>query len=364
MGEGQSAVEGVVMDASFWRGKRVFITGHTGFKGSWLALWLQRLGAEVTGYALAPPTDLSLFELARVDDGMRDIRGDVRDMESVRKTLCEARSEIVIHMAAQSLVRRSYVEPVETYSTNVMGTVHVLEAVRLAGSVHAALMITSDKCYENREWLWGYRENEPMGGFDPYSNSKGCAELATSAYRRSFFASGPAVASARAGNVIGGGDWAEDRLIPDAVRAFVAGRAVEIRNPQAIRPWQHVLDPLCGYLALIERLWSEGQVFAEGWNFGPQEVDARPVAEMVDRLAELWGEGACWQLAAGAQPHEAHHLKLDCAKARTLLGWKPRLPLDTGLVWTAEWYRAWHSNVDMRRVTEEQITCYQEMERA
>lgn len=358
----QCTLEGVGMTPQFWRSKRIVLTGHTGFKGSWLALWLQRLGAEVAGFALAPPTRQNLFEVAGVGKGMTDVRGDVRDLDAVIAMVAEHRPEIVIHMAAQSLVRNSYVEPVATYGTNVMGTVHVLEAVRRVGGVRALLIVTSDKCYENREWLWGYRESEPMGGFDPYSSSKGCAELVTDAYRRSFFSKGPAVASARAGNVIGGGDWAEDRLIPDVVRAFVAGRAVEIRNPQAIRPWQHVLEPLSGYLTLLERLWSEGQLFAESWNFGPHESDARTVASVVGGLAELWGENAGWQLAAGAHPHEAYHLKLDCAKARTLLGWVPRLPLNQGLAWTAAWYRAWHDHGDLQRVTKEQIERYQKME--
>lgn len=357
-------MEGVDMTPQFWRGKRIVLTGHTGFKGSWLALWLQRLGAEVTGFALAPPTQPNLFDIARVGEGMTDMRGDVRNLDAVATMVAARRPEIVIHMAAQSLVCNSYGEPVTTYATNVMGTVHVLEAARRVGGVRAALVVTSDKCYENHEWLWGYRENEPMGGFDPYSSSKGCAELVTGAYRRSFFADGPAVASARAGNVIGGGDWAEDRLIPDAVRAFVAGRAVEIRNPQAVRPWQHVLEPLSGYLTLLERLWSEGQVFAEGWNFGPHETDVRTVASVVGGLAELWGENVHWQLATGAHPHEAHHLKLDCSKARVLLGWVPRLPLDQGLAWTAEWYRAWRDHGDLQRLTEEQIKRYQEMVRA
>ena len=276
------------IDADFWRGRRVFLTGHTGFKGGWLALWLQRLGADVTGYALDPPTTPSLFAVARVGAGMRSIINDIRDAETLAQAMREAQPEIVIHMAAQPLVRYSYQAPVETYATNVMGTVHLLEAVRQTDSVRAVVNVTSDKCYENREWVWGYRENEPMGGYDPYSNSKGCAELVTAAYRNSYFnpaqysQHGVALASARAGNVIGGGDWAEDRLIPDILRAIAAGEAVNIRSPHAIRPWQHVLEPLSGYLLLAQRLIEDGPAHAEGWNFGPSEEDARPVQWIVE----------------------------------------------------------------------------------
>jgi CDP-glucose 4,6-dehydratase len=351
------------VDAAFWTGKRVFLTGHTGFKGSWLALCLHKLGAEVTGYALAPPTSPSLYEMAGVAAGLRDVRGDVRDLESLKRALAAAAPEVAIHMAAQSLVRPSYADPVGTYATNVMGTVNLLEAIRQAGSVRAAVVVTSDKCYENREWVWGYRENDPMGGFDPYSNSKGCAELVTAGYRNSFFAAGTALASARAGNVIGGGDWAEDRLVPDAMRAFAAGKPVEIRNPAAIRPWQHVLEPLSGYLMLAQQLFSNGQERASGWNFGPSGQDVRPVAEIVDRLAGLWGSSARWQLAQGAHPHEAHHLKLDCSKARAQLGWIPRIDLDEGLAWTSDWYLAWHAGADMARTTGAQIDKYLAMSR-
>ena len=261
------------VDPGFWAGKRVFLTGHTGFKGSWLSLWLQTMGAKVTGFALAPPTSPSLFEAARVADGMTSIIGDIRDAAALKDALVAADSEIVLHMAAQPLVRASYDDPVGTYATNVMGTVHLLEAVRAAASVRACVVVTTDKCYENREWAWGYREDEPMGGFDPYSNSKGCSELVTSAYRRSFFQhSGIALGSARAGNVIGGGDWAADRLVPDILRAFEQNKPVVIRNPNATRPWQHVLEPLSGYLVLAERLYNDGQAFAEGWNFGPHSA--------------------------------------------------------------------------------------------
>jgi len=297
-------VENLVINPVFWKSKKVLITGHTGFKGSWLALWLQNLGANVTGYSLQPPTNPNLFEIAHVADKMNSIIGDVRDLKHLISCFAENRPEIIIHMAAQSLVRTSYDDPVETYSTNVMGTVNVLEAVRHTDSVKVIIIVTSDKCYENKEWLWGYRENEPMGGHDPYSNSKGCAELVTSAYRNSYFhvKSSVAVASTRAGNVIGGGDWAQDRLIPDIVNAFMEKRPVMIRNPNAIRPWQHVLEPLHGYLMLAERLWDKGHTFAEGWNFGPNEQDAKPVSYVVERLAQLWGKDASWNNDAFSHP--------------------------------------------------------------
>jgi CDP-glucose 4,6-dehydratase len=332
------------MDANFWRGKRVLLTGHTGFKGAWCALWLRNLGAEVVGYALPPPTEPCLFTLAKVGDAIESVFGDVRDLSALRTTMTRFRPELVIHMAAQALVIESYQDPVGTYSTNVMGTVHVLESVRHTPSVRATVIVTSDKCYENREWLWGYRENEPMGGHDPYSNSKGCAELVTDAYRRSFFPierldeHRVAVASVRAGNVIGGGDWAKDRLVPDAVQALQSGKRLVLRNPDATRPWQHVLDPLHGYLTLAERLFADGRDFASGWNFGPDDESARRVRDVVDGLARLWGGDGGWELAEGAKPHEARSLRLDCQKARALLGWRPRLGFDQALEWTHEWY--------------------------
>ncbi len=299
----QGTVEGVEVSPAFWKGKRVLVTGHTGFKGSWLSLWLQSMDAQVVGYALAPPTNPSLFEVAEVAKGMTSIIGDIRDLEHLRRVFAEHKPEIVIHMAAQPLVRYSYIEPVETYSTNVMGTVNLLEAVRSTGSVKAVVNVTSDKCYENREWVWGYRENEAMGGYDPYSNSKGCAELVTSAYRNSYFhpekygTHGVAIASGRAGNVIGGGDWAGDRLIPDIVRAIMQGKPVNIRSPHAIRPWQHVLEPLSGYLVLAQKLYEEGAAYAEGWNFGPNDEDAKPVQWIVEKLTQGLGRGC--ELGAG-----------------------------------------------------------------
>lgn len=355
-------------DAAFWRGKRVFLTGHTGFKGSWLSLWLQSLGAEVSGFALAPPSQPSLFEAARVAQGMQSTLGDIRDAAALRAALQAARPEIVIHMAAQALVRYSYEHPVETYATNVMGLVNLFEAVRATPGIRAVLNVTSDKCYDNKEWPWGYRENEPLGGYDPYSNSKACAELVTSAYRNSFFnpaqhaAHGVALGSARAGNVIGGGDWAGDRLVPDMVRAIAAGQPVRIRSPHAIRPWQHVLEPLSGYLALAERLVRDGPAFAEGFNFGPHDTDARPVQWIVERLCAQWGAGAAWELDGAPQPHEATYLKLDCSKARARLGWQPRWPLPRTLDEIVAWHKAHARGEDMRSVTLAQIATYQHTE--
>lgn len=353
------------MKPGFWADKRVFITGHTGFKGSWLSLWLQKAGATVVGYSLEPPTEPSLFATANVAAGMTSLIGDVRDLEKLQKAIADHQPKIVFHMAAQPLVRYSYQHPVETYATNVMGTVHVLEAIRQTSGVKVVVNITSDKCYENREWVWGYRENEPMGGYDPYSNSKGCAELVASAYRNSFFPPseyekhGVALASVRAGNVIGGGDWAGDRLIPDIMRAIMAGESVIIRSPNAIRPWQHVLEPLNGYLTLAENLWESGALYAEGWNFGPNDEDARPVSWIVEHLTKMWGEGASWQLDTGINPHEATYLKLDCSKAKAKLKWMPKLPLEDTLDWIIEWYRAYLQSADMRQVTEAQIARYE-----
>jgi len=353
------------MNAEFWRGKRVLLTGHTGFKGSWLSLWLQSMGAQVVGYALAPPTEPSLFEVAGVGAGMTSVIGDIRDLEHLRAVFAEHKPEIVIHMAAQPLVRYSYAEPVETYSTNVMGTVNLLEAVRGTPGVKAVVNVTTDKCYENREWAWGYRENEAMGGYDPYSSSKGCAELVTAAYRNSFFNSATfnvkhstAIASARAGNVIGGGDWAEDRLIPNIMRAITQGRSVTIRNPHAIRPWQHVLEPLSGYLKLAQKLYEEGAAYAEGWNFGPNDEDAKPVQWIVEQLTQSWGEGASWLLDGGEHPHEAHYLKLDCSKAKGRLDWHPRWHLDEALKRIVDWQKQYLYGRDMRAVTIEQIDLY------
>jgi CDP-glucose 4,6-dehydratase len=353
------------VNPSFWQGKRVFLTGHTGFKGSWMSLWLQSLGAELTGFSLEPPTQPSLFDVARVADGMRSIIGDVRDLSGLQAALQQAKPEIVIHMAAQALVRYSYQNPVETYATNVMGTVHLLESVRTTPGVKSVVIVTTDKCYENREWVWGYRENEPMGGYDPYSNSKGCAELVTAAYRNSYFnpeqysEHGVAVATGRAGNVIGGGDWAQDRLIPDMLRAVSKGDAVMIRSPHSIRPWQHVLEPLSGYMTLAERLYLDGTAFAESFNFGPYDSDAKPVEWIIERLCQVWGGGASWRLDGQPQPHEATYLKLDCSKAHSRLAWRQRWNLEQAIEKIVHWHQAGNKGCDMRDTTLAQIASYQ-----
>ena len=358
------------MNEEFWRGKKVLITGHTGFKGSWLALWLQHAGAEVIGYALSPPTEPSLFKAARVADGMMSIEGNVCDLKHLTAVMTEQNPEIVIHMAAQSLVRYSYRHPVETYATNVMGTVNLLEAVRQSASVRVVINVTSDKCYDNKEHDRGYKEDDPMGGFDPYSSSKGCAELVTAAYRNSFFQAEDEtghrvmLASVRAGNVIGGGDWADDRLIPDIIRAFIGNKAVVVRNPAAIRPWQHVLEPLDGYLALAERLWNEGAKFAEGWNFGPDETEAKPVSWIVEQMVRLWEGGARWELDETRHPHEAKYLRLDCTKAKRRLGWLPKLTLETSLRWVVDWYKHYREDADVRQITIDQINQYQRLRTA
>jgi CDP-glucose 4,6-dehydratase len=369
---GEGPLEGVGVtggsrgpDGRFWRGKRVFLTGHTGFKGSWLSLWLASMGAEVTGYALEPPTRPSLFALCAVDALMKSILSDVRDGERLSAALGYARPEVVFHLAAQPLVRESYRDPLGTYSTNVMGTVNLLEAVRRSGGVRAVVNVTTDKCYENREWIWGYRENEPLGGHDPYSSSKACSELVTAAYRNSFFPAvshrdhGIAVASARAGNVIGGGDFATDRLIPDCVRAVLGGEKIVLRNPGAVRPWQHVLDPLAGYLLLAQRLVEDGPRFAEAWNFGPEDSDARTVEWVVRRFCEEWGEGASYIVDQGDHPHEAGQLSLDISKARSELGWRPRWDLQSAIDRVSEWTRCHRDGGDVREACLRQITRYE-----
>jgi CDP-glucose 4,6-dehydratase len=343
----------------FWAGRRVLITGHTGFKGSWLSLWLAAMGAEVCGLSDGVPSHPSLFELARIDRDVRTVRADVRDAAAVLTAVRDARPEVVFHLAAQPLVRRSFAEPRATYEVNVMGTVNVLDAVRQSPEVGAVVNVTSDKCYENREWEWAYREDEPLGGHDPYSSSKGASELVTSAYRRSFFAGpdGPRLASARAGNVIGGGDWGADRLIPDLMRAALAGERVEIRNPAATRPWQHVLNPLSGYLVLAQRLAEDPQA-AAAWNFGPAADDARSVGWIVERLDGLWPGGLDWRHDTGDHPHEAHYLRVDSTRARTRLGWAPRWGLDDALSSIVEWYVGLRDGADMRTLTERQIAAF------
>ena len=359
----QRALEGLAVNPDFWKDKTVLVTGHTGFKGSWLSMWLQRRGAKVVGYALAPPSQPSLFEVAKVSEGMTSISGDIRQLDTLTEAFQRHQPEIVFHLAAQSLIHRSYEQPVETYATNVLGTIHVLEAVRRCAGVRAVVCITSDKCYENKEWHWGYRENDTLGGRDPYSSSKASAELAIAAYRFSFLSHGEvAVASTRAGNVIGGGDWARDRLVPDVMRALQQRDSALIRNPASVRPWQHVLDPLHGYLLLAEALWHRGQTFAQSWNFGPNDDQVRPVSHLADHLIRLWGEQARWHVDPGSRPHEDVLLKLDCSKARSVLGWSPKLSLSTSLEWIVEWFKAFQGNDDMRRLSEQQIARHEGLE--
>ncbi|MRR57001.1 MAG: CDP-glucose 4,6-dehydratase [Deltaproteobacteria bacterium] len=349
------------MNRTFWVDKSVFVTGHTGFKGGWLSLWLKLMGASVVGYALEPAHHPCLFHQARVGHEMNSVLADVRDADKLRQAMAESSPELAFHFAAQPLVRASYKNPSETYATNVMGTVNFLEAVRQTPSIRVAIVVTSDKCYENLESQRGYREEDAMGGSDPYSSSKGCAELVATSYQRSFFNdSRVALATVRAGNVIGGGDWAADRLMPDLVRAFSAGEALKLRYPRAVRPWQHVLEPLRGYLMLAERLWNEGNAYSGGWNFGPSQEDARPVLDVVRTSAKLWGDGAEWRVDAADSPREANLLRLDCTRANRFLGWTPAMRLEDTLEWTIAWYRACIAgDIDMRRFTEEQLKRYE-----
>lgn len=356
-----------MIDSAFWRGRRVFVTGHTGFKGAWLVLLLRRLGSEVTGFALAAPSQPSLFEGTDAARGIDSIEGDVRDLPALTRALASARPEVVLHLAAQSLVRPSYEDPVGTYATNVQGSVHLLEAVRQTRGVRAVVMVTSDKCYDNREWPWGYREVDALGGKDPYSNSKACAELVAAGYRASFFPAdqlhqhGVGVATARAGNVIGGGDWSNMRIVPDLMRGFLNGEPVIVRSPAAVRPWQHVLDPLIGYLMLAERLWRGDSAFASAWNFGPVDADARPVAWLADRLVQLWGDGASWVVEEAGDGKETGVLRLDSSHARNCLGWRPRWDVNAALEHTAGWYRAYGRNKSVaavRDATESDIESY------
>ncbi|WP_413287834.1 CDP-glucose 4,6-dehydratase [Bdellovibrio sp. HCB337] len=344
--------------SSFWKNKKVFLTGHTGFKGSWMSLWLHKMGAQVTGYALQPPTNPSLFEAAGIASLIQSHIGDIRDFENLKKVLSDAKPDIIIHMAAQPLVRYSYSNPIETYMTNVMGTVYLLEAAKAVPSIRAIVNVTTDKCYENKEWHWGYRENEALGGYDPYSSSKACSELVTSAYRQSFKI---AVASARAGNVIGGGDWAEDRLIPDIIKSFSKNESVKVRNPNSIRPWQHVLEPLCGYLVLAQKLFEQGADYAQAFNFGPTESDAREVEWIVKKMVGMWGGDAAYTLTKDPNAvHEATYLKLDHSKARTLLQWEPRWGLEKTLESIVTWSKAYASNkTQCREVTLRQIEEYE-----
>lgn len=352
------------MISEFWQDKKVLLTGHTGFKGSWLSVWLQMLGAEVVGYSLPAPTQPCLFDLAKVGDRMTSIVGDVRDLNHLIQTMKNYQPEIVIHMAAQALVRESYKNPVDTYAVNIMGTVNILEAVRQVGGVGAVINVTSDKCYENQEWVWGYRESEAMGGYDPYSSSKGCSELVTSAYRNSFFNTanyahhGVGIATARAGNVIGGGDWASDRLIPDLLKAWQSGQRFLVRYPNAIRPWQYVLEPLSGYLILAERLYEDGATYSGAWNFGSNEYDAQTVGWIVEQMANLWGINAGWDQEISSHLHEANYLKLDSSKARSQLKWLPKLDIKSTLAWVIDWTKALYSGANMRDMTIDQINLF------
>lgn len=344
---------------NFWRGKRVLLTGHTGFKGSWLSLWLQSMGVILRGISLEPQTNPALFAVARVAEDMQHHIVDIRDFLAVKRQMSEFQPDIVIHMAAQPLVSHSYQQPVETYATNVMGTVHLFEAVRQVASAKVVINVTTDKCYENHEWIWGYRENDAMGGYDPYSSSKACSELVTSAYRRSFFeGSGIALASVRAGNVIGGGDWSTNRLIPDILRALELKNPIVIRSPTAIRPWQHVLEPLSGYLLLAESLYEKGEKFCGGWNFGPNDDDVKPVQWVVENMATKWSGSTIWTQGNGDHPHEANFLKLDISKAKSHLGWKPVWNLDQTLGKIIDWHNAWLAGSDMRLLCEQQISTY------
>jgi CDP-glucose 4,6-dehydratase len=350
-----------------WQGRRVFLTGHTGFKGSWLALWLRKLGAKVRGYALDPCTEPNMFNLASVGAVVDDVRGDVRDYAKLEASMTEFEPEVVFHLAAQPIVRRSYADPVGTYGTNVMGTVHLMESIRKTSSVRAVVCVTTDKCYQNQEWIWPYRETDPLGGNDPYASSKACAEIVSAAYRTSFFPADRlqehhvALATVRAGNVIGGGDWSEDRLIPDLVRGFSCGQPVLIRRPNAIRPWQHVLDPLHGYMMLAQALLAQHARFASAYNFGPSDEVVWPVERIATKLVQSWGNGASWIRDSIPSVHEDHILRLDASKARVELGWQPRLRIEAALEWTIAWYRAWKRGDDMAEFTGNQISAYEKM---
>jgi CDP-glucose 4,6-dehydratase len=368
MGHRQGPMENMVTRNNIWRGKRVFLTGHTGFKGGWLAFWLASKGAVVRGYALDPSTKPNLFTEAKIAGLVEDLRGDIRDSARLEPALKEFAPEVVFHMAAQPLVRYSYDDPIGTYETNVIGTARVLDAVRRTTSVRAVVSVTTDKCYENREWHWGYRETDPLGGYDPYSSSKACAEIVTAAYRQSYFPVGKisehhcAIATARAGNVIGGGDWSPDRLIPDLVRGFLAGTPPLIRRPNAVRPWQHVLEPLQGYIQLAEHLLSaDPGRYATAFNFGPLDEDARTVGWIVEHMVQCWGGNASWKLNPESGVHEAGYLKLDISRASAELGWKPRLRLGTALEWLVEWYKRWQAGDDMHAFMLQQIAAYEQL---
>ena len=356
------------MNPHFWKNKNILITGHTGFKGSWLSIWLKTLGANITGYSLPPPTNPSLFKLAKVCEGMNSIEGDIRDLDRITAVLKKHSPEILIHMAAQPLVVKSYEDPYNTFTTNMLGTLNILEAVRHSESIKTVIIVTSDKCYQNKEWIWGYREHDNLGGIDPYSNSKACAELITSAYRSSYFqrsggspSKNISVATVRAGNVIGGGDWAQYRLIPDIMNSIIDDNFITIRNPESIRPWQFVLEPLDGYLTLAEQLHANGNEYAESWNFGPNESDAQTVDWIVKKLSALWDSEVSWKVLPQSHPYESKYLKLDCSKAHQQLQWRPKLNLNTTLEWVIEWYRGYCNKSNLKELTEKQIKTYQNL---
>lgn len=351
------------IDKNFWHQKRVFITGHTGFKGSWLSLWLQQLGAVVHGYALKEESSSAFFNVAHVVDGMLHTYHDIRDREKLLQCIQAFQPDIVFHLAAQPLVRESYLSPAETYETNVMGTVHLLESVRKTSSIRTVINVTSDKCYQNKEWCWGYREEDRLGGHDPYSNSKACAEMISQAYTQSFFQESDtqcSIATVRAGNIIGGGDWAKDRLIPDAMRAFALKQPVEIRSPHSIRPWQFILDALSGYLILAQHAYQEPSMYRGSWNFGADDEQAQPVHVIMDKLVQLWGEATWYEKSSSPALHEAQYLKLDCSKSKQYLQWHPRYNLQQSLQQTLSWYQSFFQDKDMRRHSVEQIHVYQE----
>ncbi len=357
-------MENLGMNESFWKNKKILITGHTGFKGSWLTIWLKKLGADITGFSKSVPTNPSLFEIANIENDIKSVIGDIQNYEFLKETISKCEPEIVFHMAAQSLVIKSYSNPIDTFSTNVMGTVNLLYAIKETKKPKIVVNVTSDKCYENNESLEGYNEDDPMGGYDPYSSSKGCAELITKSFRKSFFSSNSenniGLASVRAGNVIGGGDWAENRLIPDIIRAIKNKENVNIRNPNALRPWQHVLDPLNGYISLAEKLWDNQTKYSEGWNFGPEKNEVKPVSWIIEKFNDLWKNKINW-IVVNDELHEANNLILNCEKAKSKLGWNLKINTETALKWTIEWYAKYFDGDDMKKITEEQITKFQNL---
>jgi CDP-glucose 4,6-dehydratase len=357
----------MVINSNFWKNKKVLLTGHTGFKGSWLSIWLKKLGVELIGFSKDIPTKPSLFELAKVSENMISTMGDIRNLSVIQKVIQEHQPDIIIHMAAQPLVRKSYENPLETFSTNIMGTANVLESIKMTEKTRVIINVTSDKCYKNNGANEKFSEDSPMGGYDPYSSSKACSELVTSSYRDSFFnpkeyqKHGVSLATCRAGNVIGGGDWSKDRLIPDIMRGVINNEIIKIRNPNAIRPWQHVLDPLNGYLTLAEKMWSAGNKFSEAWNFGPMEEDEQSVKWITEKLTKQWSSNIKWDVDNDNNPHEENSLRLNCMKANSRLNWRPKLKLEQGLEWVVEWYKQYKENNNMKKITEHQIEEFEKL---